>query len=167
MPMKILFLDIDGVMVLDPHKSKVEGVHGHDPFYKPSVEAINHIISSTKCKIVISSGRRRFFDFEQMQEIFQWNGVQDVPIGFTQDYEADEKVPTPGKELEMLRCREVLSWLRAHDTNGRLSWCAVDDMELGFQLDKFVRCPDINSGLSYPGVPQKVISILNVAICDA
>ncbi|HKZ62464.1 MAG TPA: HAD domain-containing protein [Nitrososphaera sp.] len=161
MPTKILFLDIDGVMVLDPHKGKNEGVHGHDPFYKPSVRALNHIISSTKCKIVNSSGWRRFFDFEQIQEIFQWNGVQQVPIGFTQDYDGEEKQVPPGKEIEMIRCREVLSWLRAHDTNGRPSWCAVDDMDLSFGLDKFVRCPDNNSGLSYRGVPENVISILN------
>jgi hypothetical protein len=159
--MKILFLDIDGVMVLDPHKVKEHGLYEHDPFYKPSVDALNHIISSTNCEIVISSGWRRFFDIEQIQEIFQWNHVQRVPIGFTQDYECDEGTLPPGKEIEMLRCREVLSWLRAHDTNGRLSWCAVDDMDLSFGLERFVRCPDHNFGLSYRGVPEKVIAALN------
>lgn len=159
--MKILFLDIDEVMVLDPHKVKDPGLYGHDPFYKPSVDALNHIISSTNCETVISSGWRRFFDIEQIQEIFQWNRVQKVPIGFTQDYDGDEKQLPPGKEIEMLRCREVLSWLRANDTNGRLSWCAVDDMDLSFGLDRFIRCPDNNFGLSCRGVPEKVIAALN------
>ena len=159
--MKILFLDIDGVLVLDPHKGKDEGVHGHDPFHKLSVDALNHIISSTKCEIVLTSGWRRFFDLEQMQEIFQWNGVQKVPIGFTQDYNGDDKQLPPGNEIEILRCREVMSWLSTHDTNGRLSWCAVDDMDLSLELDNFVRCPDNNYGLSYRGVSEKVISTLN------
>lgn len=161
MPMRILFLDIDGVLVLDAHKSKEQGPHGHDPFFKPSIDVLNNIISTTNCEIVISSGWRRFFDFEQIHEIFQWNGVHKTPIGFTQDYEIDDNKLPRGKEIEMLRCREVLSWLRAHDANGRLSWCAVDDMDLSFGLDKFVQCPDNKFGLSYRGVGDKVISILN------
>ena len=161
--MKVLFLDIDGVMVLDPHRGKNKGVHDHDAFFKPSIAALNQIIKSTHCEIVISSGWRRFYDLEQMQEIFQWNGIEKHPISFVQDYEGNEKeLPLPlGKEIEMLRCREVLSWLKAHDANGRFSWCAVDDMDLSFGLDKFVRCPDIVFGLSYRGVAEKIIFILN------
>jgi len=158
--MKILFLDIDGVMVLDPHKGKDLGIHGHDPFYKPSVVALNGMLSTTDCEIVMSSGWRRFFDLEQINEIFQWNGVLKPPIGFTQDYIINEKQLPPGKEIEILRCREIMSWLSSHDTNGRFSWCAVDDMDLSFGLDRFVRCPDIYFGLSYKGVADKVISIL-------
>ena len=67
----------------------------------------------------------------------------------------------PSKKLSILRYREVMSWLRAHDTNGKFSWCSVDDMDLGFGLDKFVRCPDDNFGLSYTGAQEKIISILN------
>ena len=155
LPMKILFLDIDGVMVLESHKGNGEGVHGHDPFFKGSVEALNNIITATKCEIVISSGLRRFFDLEQIQEIFLWNGIHKF-----QDYDGKSELPAQ-REIEMLRCLEVMSWLRAHDANGRFSWCAVDDMDLSFGLDKFVRCPDNNLGLSYRGVPEKIISILN------
>jgi hypothetical protein len=158
---KILFLDIDGVMVLDPHRGKVKGIHEHDPFFKPSAMALNHIIKSTDCEIVISSGWRRFYDLEQMHDIFQWNRIHKVPISFVQDYEGNEKELPLDKEIEMLRCREVLSWLKTHDANGRFSWCAIDDMDLSFGLDKFVRCPDIVYGLSYRGVAEKVISILN------
>jgi hypothetical protein len=71
--MKILFLDIDGVMVLDPHKVKDPGLYGHDPFYKPSVDALNHIISSTNCETVISSGWRRFLILSKSKKYF--NGI--------------------------------------------------------------------------------------------
>lgn len=161
--MKILFLDIDGVMVLDPHKGKDEGIHGHDPFYEPSVEALNYILSVTSCEIIMTSGWRRFFDFEQINEIFRWNGIQKGPIGFTQDRNDHNKQLPPGKEIEMLRCREIMSWLASHDANGRFTWCAVDDMDLSIGLDRFVRCPDINYGLSYKGVPDNVISFLKNA----
>jgi hypothetical protein len=93
-------------MVLEPHKSKDEWIHGHDPFYRPSVKALNYILSVTSCEIVMTSGWRRFFDFEQINEIFRWNGIQKGPIGFTQDRNDDEKQLSPGKEIEMLRCRD-------------------------------------------------------------
>lgn len=54
-----------------------------------------------------------------------------------------------------------MSWLSTHDANGRLSWCAVDDMDLCLELDNFVRCPDNNYGLSYRGVSEEIISTLN------
>ena len=54
-----------------------------------------------------------------------------------------------------------MSWLNTHDTNGRFSWGAVDDMDLSLGLDNFVRCPDNNYGLSYRGVTEKIISTLN------
>jgi len=76
------------------------------------------------------------------------------------DYDGKSELPAQ-REIEMLGCLGVMSWLRAHDANGRFSWCAVDDMDLSFGLDKFVRCPDDNLGLSYRGVPEKIISILN------
>lgn len=108
--MKVLFLDIDGVMVLDPHRGKDKGIHEHDLFFKPYTEALNHTIQSTDCEIVISSGWRRFYDLEQMREIFEWNRIQKLPIGFTQDYDRlEEEQMHPSREIEMLRCREILS----------------------------------------------------------
>lgn len=133
--------------MLDAHKRVDKRIHEHDPFFEPSVKVLNQIISSTNCELVISSGWRRFYDLEQMREIFEWNQVQKVPTGFTQDYDKEDRQLPPGKEIEMLRCREIISWLETYDANGRFSWCAVDDMDLSFGLDKFVRCPDIVYGL--------------------
>lgn len=146
-------------MVLEVYK-KDKGPHGDDLFYQPCREALNRIISMTGCEIIISSGWRRFYDLEQIREIFEWNRIIKIPIGFTQDYDGQTDLPK-GKEVETIRCREILSWLGAHDANGRISWCAVDDMDLSFGLDKFVRCPDHRLGLSYKGAADKVISILN------
>jgi len=41
LPVKILFLDIDVVMVLESNKGSGQGVHGHDPFFKGSIKALN------------------------------------------------------------------------------------------------------------------------------
>ena len=158
--MKILFLDIDGVMVLDTAQGIEQAMRGETSFHKPCVQALNDSIIRTGCEIVVSSGWRQFFDLEQMREIFQSNGIAKAPMGFTQDYRAGEQLPS-GRELETLRCREILSWLASHDVNGRFSWCAVDDMDLSIGLDNFVRCPDNSCGLSYRGIVEKTVSILD------
>ena len=158
--MKILFLDIDGVMVLDTAQGIEQAMRGETSFHEPCVQALNDIITRTGCEIVVSSGWRRFFDLEQIREIFQSNGIVKTPLGFTQDYRAGEQLPA-GKELEILRCREIMTWLASHDVNGRFSWCAVDDMDLSIGLDNFVRCADNNYGLSYRGIVEKVASILD------
>lgn len=54
-----------------------------------------------------------------------------------------------------------MSSLSTHDTNGRFSWCAVDDMDLSLGLDNFVKCPANNYGLSHSGLSEKIISTLN------
>lgn len=158
--MKILFLDIDGVMVLG--KVRGNGLHGHDPFDKLCVSALNRIIEMTECDIIITSTWKHFFDQIQMEEIFAWNGVRKVPIGFTQDRPNDPK-SSQERQTEIDRGREILTWLKDHDGTGISSWCAVDDMDLGFVLDRFVRCTDLNHGLAYEGVPERVISSLNHA----
>ena len=61
----------------------------------------------------------------------------------------------------MIRRREILRWPKDHDGTGISSWCAVDDMDLSFVLDRFVRCTNVNHGLAYKDVPEKVISFLN------
>jgi hypothetical protein len=156
--MNILFLDIDGVMVLG--KVRGNGLHGHDPFDKRCVNALNQIIEKTGCDIVITSKWKHFFDQIQMEQIFTWNGVKKLPIGFTEDSPNEPNVP-PNRQIEMDRGREILTWLKDHDGAGISSWCAVDDMDLGFVLDRFVRCTDLNHGLAYEGVPERVISFLN------
>jgi hypothetical protein len=159
--LKILFLDIDGVMVLDIDQGIEQAIRGETSFHKPCVQALNDIISRTGCEIVVSSGWRQFFDLEQMREIFQSNGIVKTPMGFTQDYRPGQEQLPSGKELEIMRCREIMSWLGSHDVNGRFSWCAVDDMDLSMGLDNFVRCADKSYGLSYRGTVEKVASILD------
>jgi len=156
--MKILFLDIDGVMVLG--KVRGNGLHGHDPFDKRCVNALNQIIERTECDIVITSTWKHFFDQIQMEEIFTWNCVRKLPIGFTQDYPNDPK-SSPNGQIEMNRGREILRWLKDRDGTGISSWCAVDDLDLSCVLDRFVKCTDVNRGLAYKEVPEKVISFLN------
>lgn len=86
--------------------------------------------------------------------------MRKLPIGFTQDYPNDPK-SSPNGQIEMNRGREILRWLKDRDGTGISSWCAVDDLDLSCVLDRFVKCTDVNRGLAYEEVPEKVISFLN------
>ena len=148
-------------MVLDTAQGIEQAMRGESSFHKSCVHALNAIISRTGCDIVVSSLWRSFFDLEQMREIFQSNGVLKSPFSFTQEYRRGQEQIASDNAQEIVRCREIMSWLGAHDVNARFSWCAVDDMDLSIGLGNFVRCPDKNFGLSYRGVVDKVVSILD------
>jgi hypothetical protein len=153
---KILFLDIDGVMVPIGTGATNNGLYDHDPFDIDCVKELNTIIEKTDCEIIISSTRRHFFDFEQIQEIFSWNGVQKVPSDLTPNYESKFG---PDEEWENIRCHEISGWLSNNDTNQELKWCAVDDMDLSLGLQNFVWCHP-KEGLKSKGVTGQIISHL-------
>lgn len=153
---KILFLDIDGVMVPIGTGAKNNGLYDHDPFDKDCVSELNMIIEKTDCEIIISSTWRHFYEFEQIQEIFSWNGVQKIPSGLTPDY---ENKFGPDEEWEKIKCHEISGWLTDNDVNRELKWCATDDTDLSIGLQNFVRClPE--EGLKSKGVTPQIISYL-------
>ncbi len=156
----ILFLDIDGVMVLFGKGGIHNGIHDHDPFDKDCVQVLNKIIDETNCDIVISSTWKRDFDLKQIQEIFSWNGVKKIPIGFTP--EIDEKL-LQDKEFEVIKCREITKWLLENDPKARYKWCAVDDWDLSFELKNFVGCRDNKMGLKSKGISNKIILYLKTS----
>lgn len=151
----VLFLDIDGVMVL-----RISGYNGtlydHEPFDKDCVKVLNNIIDKTDCEIIISSTWKHFFDLKQMQEIFSWNGVQKTPHGFTPNYKEKSEEEEPAS----IKCREIIGWLSNNNTDNKFNWCATDDWDLSFALQNFVGCRDNKKGLKYKGISEKIITYL-------
>ncbi len=152
----ILFLDIDGVMVLENNS---EGIYDHSPFDKGCVKVLNDIIDKTSCEIIISSTWKHFFSLKEMQEIFSWNGVNKVPIGFTPNY--DKKLEQD-EEPDIIKCHEITQWLSKHGSNDTCRWCVTDDWDLSYALKNFVRCRDNKKGLKLKGVSEKIISYLKI-----
>jgi len=123
-PDKILFLDIDGVMVTDfrPDNMDLSGWH---LFNEISVNLLNSIIEVTQCHIVITSTWRKR-DVNWIRDIFEARGFKypELIIGETmRGYHFIEQ----GVHLPIPRGLEIKAWM---DTNMGLHKCQyaiVDD----------------------------------------
>ena len=157
---KILFLDIDSVMIVhdwnkaDPPRDKFDML----PFTKECVEALNDIILKTGCKIVLSSDHKHNHDLETLREIFIFNGCIEGPIDIT---------PTSplyrGDNLDDGRAHEIIMWIESTDFD--FKWASVDDLFLDkgefreIMKDNFV---ETQNGIHL--VKDKIIEILNESI---
>ncbi|KEQ25877.1 HAD domain-containing protein [Paenibacillus tyrfis] len=79
--MKIIFLDIDGVLVTSRHMVQSKKYFGHE-FDPECVRNLQEILEITKAKIVISSSWREGRTLKQLQSIFEINGIKNV-VGMT------------------------------------------------------------------------------------
>lgn len=139
--MKIVFLDIDGVLATPKqYSTKRNKLWAKDSaaarlgipymFDERCVIAFNRFILMNDVEIVMSSDWRRHFDEEEIDTIFKINGVAKSPIGYTKIFEKE----TMTEDLESIRIREIVDFL---DNNDYELWCAVDDMDLsglGYQF---------------------------------
>lgn len=106
--MKILFLDIDGVL----NSAAVLADKGrHDAIDRDMVERINRVVRDTGCNIVISSTWRLLWPLGELKALLRQHGMIDVVIG-----------QTPRLDR---RDNEILEWLAEHPEVTR--FVAVDD----------------------------------------
>lgn len=164
--MKIIFLDIDGVLVIgdDPKclKSFVE-IENHylNPFAKECVESLNKLIEATGAKIVISSTWRKSNNIDILKKHFEGQGVVGEIIG-----------TTPVLKIEggfsVNRGLEIQCWIDKHDHENIESFVIIDDdSDMSHLMDKLVRTClwDYNKDGTKTGLREKhvlkAISILN------
>lgn len=85
--LKIIFLDIDGVLVTFEtiKESKKSGILHPQSFSSKGVELLNNLVSETNSKIVISSSWRRIHSLDFIREHFKKQGFlfSDRIIGVT------------------------------------------------------------------------------------
>lgn len=110
--MKVIFLDIDGVLVTNLSEQCEEGPFWHK-FDQTSVERLNRIIQATDAEIVLSSTWRIGRDFGQLGDYFISQGVCKKPI---------EKTPRFGGQH---RGDEIADYLGSH--SGIESFVIIDD----------------------------------------
>ena len=140
--MKLLFLDIDGVMTAD------EGTINNEKLYSFSsscVEVLNEILSSNNVKIILTSSWRTVFDVEKQCRIFKENGVKQLPMGQTKDL---------GYKHRNLEIKNYLENRKVE------SFVILDDMYLEGFDDNFVLI-DLRKGLSEENV-EKINEILDI-----
>lgn len=146
--MKIIFLDIDGVMVT-PESIKENRISIYPSFAKSAVEALN-LLKDKDVSIVISSTWRKYASTEELKEIFSKEGVV-IPIVDT--------TPVYGTK-GYTRTDEILSWVYGNNDK-IISWVVIDDddFDMNFEPIKFFHI-DGKIGLTKKDV-RKIIKALN------
>ena len=108
--MKVIFLDIDGVLVT---RNSVKYQYQYFPddtsvrFDDGAVNNLNKLIRLTKAKIVISSTWRLFHSLEDLRNIFKKQGIVGTIISTT----SIDKAPV---EIDIPRGQKITAWLVEH-----------------------------------------------------
>jgi hypothetical protein len=120
--MKIIFLDIDGV---------VKNPKNHSEWYQESINLINKLCLATGAKIVISSNWKLLKKISFFNELFD-NNV----IGVTPDVQQQDYCKEP----------EVLAYVRQNKIE---DWIAIDDKAYEYprQAHKLVLTTDLKFGM--------------------
>ena len=145
--MKIIFLDIDGVLATDESSKLLWHEEFLYPFDATCVSIFNRILDKTSAEIVLSSDWRiPFQDLNLLDRLFKHNGINRSPIAVTADF---------GKN----RSKEISSYIQKHSSK-ITSILILDDMDLKIRPKNFIKC-SIEYGLNQPGIEEKAIAILN------
>jgi hypothetical protein len=126
--MKILFLDIDGV--LNNIASLAEGVH----IISDKCVMLRECLKDVDAQIVVSSSWRILYDVEMLRQILRRSGLNNPIIDVT-------------PKVNGCRGLEIYQWLSENEQVTK--YCIVDDDSdmLDEQLDFFVKC-DTKVGLT-------------------
>ena len=185
--MKIIFLDIDGVICLatewggrvgkqrswnrnfperaveydcDLHLMDVE--YRFDNFNEKAVRVLNQILEQTGAEIVLSSDWRFGCTLKEMQHLFELYGVIRGPIDYTPTLQVEDfrKLEEEGKKgYEDERSIEIKKWLSLHPETER--WVAVDDLNMTEGLTNFVHTKRMNEGIKQSGIKEQILKILS------
>jgi hypothetical protein len=161
--MKIIFLDIDGVLATNKefgmNRTKFQTKHPEAkeiripyPFNSECVKIFNEILDNTNAIIVLSSDWRLYWDLTDLDRIFKFNGVNKSPVAITS--KTKRKLSS---ESEDDRSFQIKTYV---DETLPDTWVAIDDMKLSSLGDNFVRTKD-SEGLKQTGIKDKIIKILN------
>jgi len=155
--MKVIFLDIDGVLALPRQYNVLRNkLYARDPKAKElnipypwdehCIKVLNRFILENGLCIVLSSDWKLHFTMDQIEGIFKWNGVVTSPIGFTKTTNPDFT------QLEEYRVAEIQDWIKQNKIE---RWCAIDDLDLSALGERFVKT-DHRMGIGEKGLIQKL-----------
>ena len=159
--MKIIFLDMDGVMVT-PRACLMYGDKGIFSYIDPvAVHAINSLCKRSDAKIVISSSWRGWMPVRAMKAILSGAGIQQDYFYFDGNNLDDSGFFTPKlTELGMLRGHQIKQWL--NDNPGVDNYLILDDDSdmLPEQWDHFVET-HVYDGISHQNFldAEKILGI--------
>jgi len=141
--MKLLFLDIDGVM--NSNSLKLKSTEKIYPFSEECVIALNEVLKLHKVKIILTSSWRNVFDAEKQGQIFKENGVNQIPKGQTKDLGFEN------------RSMEIQEYLKNKEVE---SFVILDDMLIEGFDKRFVRVnPKIGLSQNHIQIIDKILNI--------
>jgi hypothetical protein len=136
--MKIIFLDIDGVLNNGPWNQEQKGFK---TFCPENIKALNFIIQETGAYIVISSNWRLYP--YNIPEIFGAQGIQGIVIGETPIMNNIVN----GLYRAIIRGQEIGQWIVNHKDDIESFVILDDDNDMGILIDHLV-CTDYGLGLT-------------------
>lgn len=179
--MKLIFLDIDGVMNHELwFKQRRENVkevldkadYEVSMFDPRAIEIFNHIIEKTQAKVVVSSSWRHGRSVEQLQTLFSRLGFKCEVIDKTPTLNFQPtSIKTVNGEIQeynysVPRGCEIKAWLEMNkdilgDKMSKVKYAIIDDDSdmLYWQREKYFRT-DAYCGLTY-NVAYRIINYLN------
>ncbi|MFD0698031.1 HAD domain-containing protein [Paenibacillus sp. GCM10027628] len=146
--MKLIFLDIDGVMVTSRHMIQSNKYFGHE-FDPDCISNLQDILHKTDASIVVSSSWREGRTLKQLQSIFEINGINKV-IGMTPIIDG------------AIRGREVKEYLKNTEESGmKISkFVIIDDEEEMGDLKTFLIETEFKTGIT-DNIKNQVIDFLS------
>lgn len=160
--MKVIFLDIDGVISLSGDISKRtvirEGLTVPYRWNEECCYALHKILSNNDAEIVLSSDWRKHYRLPEMREILGDHSILgDYLIGYTPvnpKYTYAREFNSQG----LYRSEEINEYLSLH---GIKEWVAIDDLNLsGLDKKRFVKT-DSQKGILGNGIVERINNILN------
>jgi hypothetical protein len=157
-----IFLDLDDVLTTmfqyNQKQQKWDKEYNRYHFDAKCVKVFNFIIEKTNPIIILSSDWKLKYSIEQMNRIFEINGVKAVVTDYTPNLWGT--VYKSMQQLEECRSEEILKYV-VDNANIVDKWVAIDDLNLFPWIpDNFVRCTHVTEGIKQSGVKDKILKIL-------
>lgn len=154
-------LDIDGVLATTTqyytNKKRWHPMYSCYRFDEKCVKVFNSIIEKINPIIILSSDWKDRYTIEQLNEIFEWNGVNAKIFDITPSSWGVKF--TSLQQLEECRSYEINTYA---NINNITNFVAVDDLNLKLWIpENFVQCTRANEGIKQSGVKDKILKILS------
>lgn len=132
--MKVIFLDIDGVLNSDLwNDSHQRELCGGILIDMDKVALLGELVKKTNAKVVLHSGWRFWFnnnlkplriESEKLVEMFQ---TEDIEIYDVTPDDTTEEIRA-AKKFSLVKAKEILDWLNMHKEVE--NWIVIDDLDL-------------------------------------
>lgn len=133
--MKIIFLDIDGVLNSNSwNKQHQLEISDGTLIDQSKIALLSHIVKETNAHIILHSGWKFWFHKdsyeptrpESQRLVHMLSEFQLKISGFTPDFSTEEIQKT--RKFSLIKAKEILSWLENHPEVK--SWVVIDDLDL-------------------------------------